>query len=131
MIHDVGIAPGSILCVTFTNKSAREMRERIAKRLEQNMPASFGIPHNFPLVSTFHSMGVMFLRMFIDKIGYARNFVIYDTDDVLSVIKDILEEKKVDPKEAPARKIQYEISTAKNTGLSPDQYTLSVESHFQ
>lgn len=130
MIHDVGIAPASILCVTFTNKSAREMRERIAKKLERNLPASFGMPHNFPLVSTFHSMGVMFLRMFIDRIGYARNFVIYDTDDVLSLIKDILEEKKIDSKEAPARKVQYEISTAKNSGLSPDQYALNVESHF-
>mgnify|MGYP003532354917 CR=1 FL=1 len=130
MIHEVGIAPASILCVTFTNKSAREMRERIAKKLERNLPASFGMPHNFPLVSTFHSMGVMFLRMFIDRVGYGRNFVIYDTDDVLSLIKDILEEKKIDPKEAPARKVQYEISTAKNSGLSPDQYAINVESHF-
>lgn len=131
MIHDIGIAPTSILCVTFTNKAAKEMRERIAKKLGRDMPQSFGIPRDFPLVSTFHSMGVMFLRLFIDRIGYQRNFSIYDTDDSISLLKEILEEKRIDPKEAPARQIQYEISLAKNTGLSPDQYVATVESHFQ
>jgi len=131
MIHDVGIAPTSILCVTFTNKAAREMRERIARKLGRDMPVSFGIPRDFPLVSTFHSMGVMFLRLFIDRIGYARNFSIYDEDDVRSVIKEILEEKRIDLKEAPPRQVQYEISIAKNSGLSPDQYSTMVESHFQ
>ncbi len=131
MIHEVGIAPTSILCVTFTNKAAREMRERIAKKLGRDMPMSFGIPRDFPLVSTFHSMGVMFLRLFIDKIGYVRNFSIYDTDDTLSLIKEIVEEKRLDAKEAPARQVQYEISLAKNSGLSPDQYSATVESHFQ
>lgn len=95
------------------------------------MPMSFGIPRDFPLVSTFHSMGVMFLRLFIDRIGYARNFSIYDTDDTLSLIKDILEEKRIELKEAPPRQVQYEISLAKNSGLSPDQYAITVESHFQ
>jgi DNA helicase-2/ATP-dependent DNA helicase PcrA len=76
-------------------------------------------------------MGVMFLRLFIDRIGYQRNFSIYDSDDTLSLIKEILEEKRIDPKEAPARQVQYEISLAKNTGLSPDQYSTTVESHFQ
>jgi DNA helicase II / ATP-dependent DNA helicase PcrA len=113
MIHEHGI-----LCVTFTNKAAREMRERVAKNLGRHMPPAFGIPDNFPLVATFHSMGVMFLRLFIDRIGYKRNFVIYDTDDVTSMIKEILEEKKIDPKEAPARKVQSEISNAKNSGLT-------------
>lgn len=107
------------------------MRERIAKKLGKNIPPSFGMPRDFPLVSTFHSMGVMFLRLFIDRIGYERNFVIYDTDDAISLIKSILEEKNIDPKEAPPRKIQYEISLAKNSNLSPDAYSLTVESHFQ
>lgn len=95
------------------------------------MPMSFGIPRDFPLVSTFHSMWVMFLRLFIDRIGYARNFSIYDEDNVRSVIKDILEEKRIDLKDAPPRQVQYEISLAKNSGLSPDQYSITVESHFQ
>lgn len=131
MIHEVGIAPTSILCVTFTNKAAREMRERIAKKLGRDMPMSFGIPRDFPLVSTFHSMGVMFLRLFIDKIGYARNFSIYDEDDVRSVIKEIVDGKRIDPKDAPVRQVQYEISLAKNSGLSPDKYAHTAESHFQ
>lgn len=131
MIQEIWIAPESILCVTFTNKAAREMRERVAKKLGRELPAGFGIPRDFPLVSTFHSMGVMFLRMFIDRIGYERNFAIYDTDDSISLIKSILEEKKLDPKEANPRKIQYEISLAKNSGLSPDGYASIVESHFQ
>lgn len=73
----------------------------------------------------------MFLRLFIDRIGYARNFSIYDEDDVRSVIKEIVEGKRIDPKDAPVRQVQYEISLAKNSGLSPDAYSQSAESHFQ
>ncbi len=76
-------------------------------------------------------MGVMFLRLFIDRIGYEKNFSIYDEDDTRSVIKEIIEEKRIDTKDAPVRQVQYEISLAKNSGISPDQYSLSVESHFQ
>jgi len=107
------------------------MRERIAKKLGRYLPQSFGMPRDFPLVSTFHSMGVMFLRLYIDRIGYERNFAIYDTDDSIALIKTILEEKRIDPKEASPRKIQYEISLAKNSGLSPEGYAITVESHFQ
>jgi DNA helicase-2/ATP-dependent DNA helicase PcrA len=107
------------------------MRERIAKKLGRYIPQSFGMPRDFPLVSTFHSMGVMFLRLYIDKIGYERNFAIYDTDDVISLLRTILEEKRIDPKEAPPRKIQYEISLAKNSGISPDAYSSTAENHFQ
>ena len=73
----------------------------------------------------------MFLRLFIDRIGYQRNFSIFDTDDTLSLIKSIIEEKKIDPKDAPARQVQHEISMTKNSGLSIDQYSTIVESHFQ
>lgn len=131
MIQEIGIEPTSILCVTFTNKASREMRERIAKKLGKNMPLSFGIPRDFPLVSTFHSMWVMFLRQHIDKIWYNRNFSIYDEDDVRSILKEIIDDKKIDPKDAAPRQVQYEISLAKNNNIWPDQYAIQVDSHFK
>lgn len=116
MIHDHGIAPESILCVTFTNKAAREMRERLAQKIGIEIKNNFN-PYRLngmPVAGTFHSIGVFFLRQFIDRIGYGKDFAIYDEDDKLKLIKNILEEKKVDDKEAPARQVLFHISAAKN-----------------
>ena len=124
MIQEHGIAPESILCVTFTNKAAREMRERLAQKLGISIANNFNPYrlHGMPVAGTFHSIGVFFLRQFIDRIGYGKDFVIYDEDDKIKLLKQICEEKNIDEKEAPPRQILFQISAAKNDGIRPEQY---------
>ena len=76
-------------------------------------------------------MGVFFLRKYIDQIGYELNFSIYDSTDSQSVLKDIIKEKRIDPKDAPYRQVQYEISLSKNNGVTPDMYTSLVDNAFR
>src|SRR6266850_6901032 len=89
-----GISPGHILGVTFTNKAAREMRERVGKLIRIQTPRSKGesgeTPDTRPTICTFHSLCVRILRQHIEKLGYKRNFVIYDESEQLSAIKKIL-----------------------------------------
>src|SRR5271154_6333289 len=89
-----GIAPQNILGVTFTNKAAREMQERVTKLLPKsraNEPDSrFTIRDSRPTICTFHSLCVRILRQHIEKLGYKRNFVIYDESEQVSVIRKIL-----------------------------------------
>ncbi|RAL21489.1 DNA helicase PcrA [Thermoflavimicrobium daqui] len=105
------IHPWNILAITFTNKAAREMKERIG-RLVGSVAEDIWI-------STFHSMCVRILRRDIDRIGYSRNFTILDTSDQLSVIKQILKEENLDPKKFEPRSILHRISAAKNQLLGP------------
>src|SRR5580658_5032909 len=81
-----GIAPGNILGVTFTNKAAREMQERVRKLL----PKTKNDRDNRPTICTFHSLCVRILRQHIEKLGYKRNFVIYDESEQLAAVKKIL-----------------------------------------
>src|SRR5436190_5022215 len=99
-----GISPGNILAVTFTNKAAREMQERVRKLLPKPPKASSSQDKNDfrPTICTFHSLCVRILRQHIEKLGYKRNFVIYDESEQISAIKKILAQisakgEKTDP----------------------------------
>ncbi|HEX9048102.1 MAG TPA: UvrD-helicase domain-containing protein, partial [Verrucomicrobiae bacterium] len=84
-----GVAPGNILGVTFTNKAAREMQERIGKLLPKRKTVE-GKKEERPTICTFHSLCVKILRQHIEKLGYKRNFVIYDESEQLAAVKKIL-----------------------------------------
>src|SRR5260370_28950476 len=90
-----GIAPGNILGVTFTNKAAREMQERVAKLVPRPSRSREEEKPERPTLCTFHSLCVRILRQFIDRIGYKKNFVIYDESEQLGVIKKILSQISV------------------------------------
>ncbi len=131
MIEDRGIDPRSIFCVTFTNKAAREMRERIGKWLgvDMNGVNPFRNPR-LPTIGTFHSVASFFLRMFIDRLGYGKDFVIYDSDDCIRTVKDIMKGRNIDEKEFNPRGIHGMISGAKGKWLSPNEYARTVDSYL-
>jgi len=108
-----GIPAEGILAVTFTNKAAGEMRERVEKLLG---PAAEGV-----WVATFHSTCVRILRREIGHLGFSRGFVIYDQADGLGVIKDALKRHGLDPKATDPRRIQWRIDEWKNAGIGPTQ----------
>jgi DNA helicase II / ATP-dependent DNA helicase PcrA len=100
--------------VTFTNKASKEMRERIAKKLGVNPDGINPFrEHRLPMVGTFHSTAAFFLRMFIEHLGYGKDFVIYDSDDCLRLIKEIMKRQNIDEKEFNARAVYGMISKAK------------------
>lgn len=104
-----GVSPDKILAVTFTNKAAREMRERLAQRLEGA---------SLPLVVTFHGLGRVLLERYGARIGVPRYFSIFDRDDSERAIKEALKALDVDPKEVPPRAILSRISQAKGKGMT-------------
>ncbi|ANB61198.1 DNA helicase PcrA [Anoxybacteroides amylolyticum] len=117
------VAPWNILAITFTNKAAREMKERVQ--------ALVGGAAEDIWISTFHSMCVRILRRDVDRIGINHNFSILDTTDQLSVIKHILSEKNMDPKKFDPRSILGTISSAKNELLSPEQFAKNAGSYYE
>lgn len=118
------VTPYSILAVTFTNKAAREMRERVAKLLDQNAADR----RFMPWMGTFHSICVRLLRMDGEYIGIPRSYVIYDEADRQATVKRICKELHVDEKSFPARTIAGLISSAKNEMICPDEYRTSASS---
>jgi len=115
------------MCVTFTNKAAKEMRERIAKRLGRDAEFSIYRTHNFPLVGTFHALGIYFLRQYLSLLpatAYDKNFVIYDEDDKIKLIRNIMASLNIekDTAELNAKGIAGAISHAKNRGMNAGEY---------
>ncbi|MBD8069644.1 DNA helicase PcrA [Bacillus sp. PS06] len=117
------VAPWNILAITFTNKAAREMKERVA--------AIVGGAAEDIWISTFHSMCVRILRRDIDRIGINRNFSILDSGDQLSVIKSVLKEKNLDPKKNDPRSILGSISSAKNELITPEEYAKTAGGYYE
>jgi len=110
LIREQGVSPWRILAVTFTNKAAAEMRERVEKLLGGG---------DAPLISTFHSACVRILRRDIDRLGYASNFAIYDDKDAERVLKDIVRELDLDEKKFSTRMFAAAIDDCKNAGREP------------
>ncbi|MDQ1522512.1 MAG: ATP-dependent helicase UvrD/PcrA [Pyrinomonadaceae bacterium] len=123
IIAEGGVAPYHILAVTFTNKAAGEMRERVGKLLsDQRLPSA-------PLISTFHSLCVRILRRDIEKLeeGHTRSFTIYDQDDSTRIVKAAIKDLGLDSDRLGARQVQSAISHAKNSGTDAETYAARIE----
>ena len=114
LIEEKGVKPWNIMAITFTNKAAGEMKERVEKTV------SFGADSIW--VSTFHSSCVRILRRYIDRIGYGTNFTIYDTDDSKAVVKEVCKSLNIDSKLYKERMLLSAISAAKNKNITAEEY---------
>ncbi len=123
LIEKKRVAPWSILAITFTNKAAREMQERVSSLIG---PSGRDI-----WVSTFHSMCVRILRKDIDRIGFTSNFSILDSADQLSVIRNCMKDLNMDTKKLEPKAVQAEISNAKNELIAPSRYEEKAGDYFQ
>ena len=117
------VAPWNILAITFTNKAANEMKERVEKLVGEVAKDMW--------IGTFHSICVRILRRYIDRIGFDHSFVIFDTSDQRTLIKECLKDLKIDDKMFNDRAVQFEISNAKNDMLEPEEYTAKANGDFR
>lgn len=128
LLSEKGIAPEHILMITFTNKAANEMKERVEKLLSQLNPKGYPL---YPIIGTFHSFCAKILRIDGKYIGISPWFVIYDEADQLDVMKEVFEKKGLSPKEIHPRSVLATISQAKNELVDFRDYVRFAQGYFQ
>jgi DNA helicase-2/ATP-dependent DNA helicase PcrA len=126
LIQEYHVSPSEILMVTFTNKAAQEMRERMTDFLETE-----NIRGEQPLVTTFHSLGARLLRRHAERVGLSPSFAIYDSSDQLDAVKQCMAELGISPKDLKPGSAQATISNAKNELLDPTMYATFSKGSYQ
>ena len=123
LIEEKGVNPWNIMAITFTNKAAGEMRERVDKIV--------GFGSESIWVSTFHSTCVRILRRHIEELGYTTNFTIYDSDDQKTLMKQVFKTLDIDPKLYKERNMMSCISSAKDELITPQEFELNAGGDFR
>ena len=123
LIEEKDVKPWDILAITFTNKAANEMKERVTNLV--------GEIANDMWIGTFHSVCVRILRKFIDRLGFETSFVIFDTSDQKTMMKQILKAQNIDDKLFSDKSVLYEISNAKNDMLEPEEYAEKYKGDYR